>query len=61
MSWRRFNILYQGLSRYGAVASHYERLAKREGVQNESAEAAMWAAVTALGKPGDVEDGQVNA
>lgn len=34
MSWRRFRVLLNGLSPYGALASHYEEAAKRQSAED---------------------------
>lgn len=44
-------ILYDGLSPYGAVASHYSAVSKKENAKNEKGEAAAWNMLTALAKP----------
>lgn len=53
MSWREFEVLLQGLSPWGAVASHYEEEAKKQRAKQEDnadkptrAVAAFWAGVT---------------
>ena len=53
MSWRRFCALYAGLSPRSAVFRNYDRVAKKHGIRNETAERSAWDALTGLKKPGD--------
>ena len=56
MSWRRFCVLYRGLSPQSLVCLNYDRIARREGASNDSAEDGAWEMLTRLSKPnnGDV-------
>lgn len=54
MSWREFQVLLQGLSPWGAVATNYESMAEKARLEEESASEtpssavqSFWAAVTA--------------
>ena len=49
MSWRRFCVLYRGLSPQSLVCLNYDRIAQREG--GGSAEAGAWETLTRLSKP----------
>ena len=51
MSWRRFCALYGGLSPRSATFRTYDRVARKHGVRNETAERSAWDALTGLGKP----------
>lgn len=51
MSWRKFQALYAGLSPRSATFRNYDRVAKRFGIRNESAERSAWDALTGLSKP----------
>ena len=51
MSWRKFRVLYSGLSQKSLCCLNYDRIAKREGINNAAAEASAWDALTGLGKP----------
>ena len=49
MSWRRFCVLYRGLSPQSLVCLNYDRIARREGVG--SAEDGAWETLTRLSRP----------
>ena len=56
ITWRRFNTLLQGLSPRGAVAVHYDSVAKKEreeqdGRSDAGAES-FWRMMATTGKPG---------
>ena len=51
MSWRRFCVLYGGLSAGSAVFRNYDRVARKYGYRNDAAERSAWDALTGLGKP----------
>ena len=51
MSWRRFCALYSGLSPRSAVFRNYDRVAKKYGIRNETAERSAWDALTGLTRP----------
>lgn len=51
MSWRRFCTLYAALSPRSQVYLQYDRIAKKEGVNNAAAEKSAWDALTGLAKP----------
>lgn len=51
MSWRRFCVLYRALGPDSMVCLNYDRVARREGVMNESAEDSAWQLLTGLSKP----------
>lgn len=51
MSWRKFMILYSGLSTESQVYLNYDRVAKKEGVQNEAAERGAWESFSGLAMP----------
>lgn len=51
MSWRKFCVLYNGLSQDSATWRNYDRIAKKEGIKNTAAEASAWDALTGLQKP----------
>lgn len=53
MSWRRFGVLYSGLSTRSATFRNYDRVAKKHGIRNEAAEKSAWDALTGLGRPRD--------
>lgn len=56
MTWRKFLVLYRGLTPRGSVGSHYDRIAKELGIKTKesaNAEVTMWRTVTQLGKPGE--------
>ena len=52
MSWRRFCVLYNALSPDSAAFRNYARVARREGLTNDTAERGAWDAFTALARPG---------
>ena len=54
MSWRRFCVLYRGLSPQSLVCLNYDSIAQKEGVG--SAEDGAWETLTRLSRPnnGDV-------
>ena len=49
MSWRRFCVLYRGLSPQSLVCLNYDRIAQREGVS--SGEDGAWETLTRLSRP----------
>ena len=51
MSWRRFCVLYGGLSRHSAAFRNYDRIAKKAGIRKDAAERSAWDALIGLGKP----------
>ena len=51
MSWRRFCALYRALSPQSMVCLNYDRVARREGVRDESAEDSAWFRLTGLSRP----------
>ncbi len=51
MSWRKFRVLYSGLSAKSQVYLNYDRIAKKAGVKNSSAEQSAWEAFAGLAKP----------
>ena len=51
MSWRKFRVLYEGLSPKSMCYLNYDRIAKKEGINNAAAEASAWDALTGLSKP----------
>ena len=54
MDWREFITLYNGLSPYGAVATHYEDALKRQREQNKTQDdarieaASFWTRVASI-------------
>ena len=57
MSWRRFCVLYRGLSPGSLVCRNYDRVARREGVPAPGVEEGAWRALTGLARPGDPRGG----
>ena len=51
MSWRRFCLLYSGLSATSAVYRNYDRVAKKEGIRDAAREESAWAAFSGLSRP----------
>ncbi len=51
MSWRKFQVLYYGLSPRSAVYRNYAKIAKKEGVKSEAVEKNAWDTFTHLSKP----------
>lgn len=59
MSWREFQILLSGLSPHGAVAAHYDAVAKRERLRMEREQpelagkvaGSFWTQLAGIGKP----------
>ena len=51
MSWRRFCALYRALSPQSMVCLNYDRIARREGVYDDSAEDGAWRTLIGLSRP----------
>lgn len=58
MSWREFKVLLNGLSPWGAVATHYDSEAKRVRLEDDDARPApsaaitsFWQGVASIGRP----------
>lgn len=53
MTWREFQTLLNGLSPWGAFASHYEDEAKKQRAERGDGAKSFWQFMASAGKPGD--------